>query len=625
MPDVTDIRRELSGFFRHGPVLRDGAEVGLWYVRGRASGDRLKVARLWRGRDGGMHGGTQVLAAGDEDGVHDGDASDSFGAELVRLMQSTGMAHVVDPPMLYAINSEILRRHPGIGFTVARDIARLTVPDGLRRAAERYVSTLDPQAVSILLRHAAHAPVLGRLWANLDGTAGDAPLAGALAVHPGFPGQVAATHAEVGARGMRHLLAEGRLGTRVAERLARDGVPRNLIPLAARAEAALAGVAEAILAAGPGIEPGALHRLFENGRDMPWPVEVALQLVGLPTAWAPRDDAGWVSYAHLVPVIKAARRQVGPGGLPHAVNAGDGWGLCLRRLLSACGAADTDGILSAMHDRDDMVDAYIREALVPAARPAGPPGADGHDARLHLARAILFGGRSLAGTLELSAAWHRRQHGMRAAIAAMPGAHVERGSWPAGLPDATYGDVGVAVLRDAPSLVAAASPLPDAEGEPGLDNCAGTYGPGCMDGGIRVLELRRHSPGGKSRRLSMAEVDVSAAPALVVWQHVGLRNGPAPADAGAALDAYVRDVGSGRLPVDLDGLAPVDDDGVDPAIRACGFDPSAEATRLAVAGLWDPFLPRAWRGIDPAEALRLPEPDGPGWAAPAPAPPGPTP
>ena len=630
------IRRTLAELFGHGPIHRDGVVVGSWHVLRRGQGGRRKVCRLWRAADGTMLGDTSEILQGEEDG-YDGGTPEGFGAGLAKLMDCAGLAPAqaerpVSTDTQGAILSEVLRMHPGIDLWEADRIAKELVPEGLAGVAGCFAATLDPGAVSLLLRHPRHAEALGRHWRDVDGSTGDAPLALALAKHPGFPGQVAAIHRRHGADGMRRILADGSLGGLVAATLAAEGVPRIAIPLAGRAEAALAAFADAA-AKDPGTCPKAVRWTLSDQGDHPWPVRLAMLLVGLPGTWAPRDTAGWRAFAMAAPVVGVLARTVDREALPGILNAGAGWDAFLHRLMTASGAMDTDGIVGAMERREDMASAYAADAIIPAAALAHPGGtsalaeaiyeaAADTDAIQRRAKSMLFGGRSLARVLELSTDWHRRQHRMREAVQAMPGAYLDTTRWVPGLPDATYGDVGVTVLRGARELTASASDGPDADGVPGLDNCASGYAAECRDGGTRILEIRGRRDG-CVRRLSMVEVDVVDAPRLRVAQHVGHRNGPPPPEACRALDAYLADVATGRLPVDADAFEPVPDDGVDDIIRNCGFDPTVEATRLATARLWDRYLPGPWRGVDPADALRLPAPEGDGWGVRAPVPPGP--
>ncbi len=365
------------------------------------------------------------------------------------------------------------------------------------------------------------------------------------------------------------------------------------------------------LLVGPGQVDDAVLDGFRR-LDGSWvdPVQVAACiLVGLPASWHPRstDDLAW--FSRCAAAAHHAVRMSVPGHVSAVLNAKGDWRALHGRLRAARGDGgihDRDATRRALKDVDDLVDAYDREVLVPAMRLSGLVG----PRRAHVVRArnLLTHGRTLVRVLEASARWHARRHALAAALPPwapdLPDALPT--TWPAGLPTATYGDVEVVPLTGAAQLVDEGATGADPQGVAGLSHCVGGYAARCLSGQARIVSLRSVSDGRRAR-LSTAEM-VLLSGGVRPRQHRGTRNAAPPDEAHRALLSYVRDLGSGKLPLDREGWSPIepgDDD-----LRDAGYDWRVPGSWVAVRDLWDPFVPRRLRGLPAAGLTALAQ--GPG-------------
>ncbi len=261
-------------------------------------------------------------------------------------------------------------------------------------------------------------------------------------------------------------------------------------------------------------------------------------------------------------------------------------------------------IANAFHDVGDLLDAFQDQVVAPACALAGAPVPvrahrpdleatfhprdDGR--RMDVAHDLLFAGRSVTRILERSRAWHLGA-GTRQAGMPLGGGHAH---WPAGLPDATVGDVEVRVLVTAAALTEEGLRGPDARGVMGLHHCVGGYAHPCVAGQVRILSLRGRDRDGREVRLSTAEVAWDEGPGPYALQHRGARNEDPPPQAGRALSEYLRKVGTGELPVDRAGLAPLEV--ADDMVARAGYDWRRPGHWERVRDLWDPVVPRSLRG-----------------------------
>ncbi len=343
-------------------------------------------------------------------------------------------------------------------------------------------------------------------------------------------------------------------------------------------------------------------------------VHAAEWLWWLPRSWFPRDGAQALALALCGPAIETALSVTDvPEEVARILNVGGDWAGLLARFRAVIGR-DAE-LETALDDVSDLAKAYARQVLAPAVALTG-----GSPASVLTGDAMraLLGEGTLRRLLEISRRWHSREARMHEELPVDPGGR--RGeTWPAALPDATYGDLTVVVLTDGRQL--------REEGR-ALDHCVGGYGPECLEGRSRIVSVRR-SVDGVVTRLSTAELSWERADGGPpdVSQHLGPHNSVPPPLARAALDRYVDDLSSGVHVVDEDALAPVP--GGDPAVREAGYDWRVPGSWERVVDLWDPVLPRSLRGLSLAGAADLaarcakgvrpdPPPDPPSQASPAP-------
>ncbi len=643
-----DIPRDLREAYPCGRIGRDGEAVGVWYVC-QVAGSDAKVARLWRDADG-RPCGESVWGSPGEGMAASGRVQGSFGRDLGfhlhDLLANVGTvtAAVRDEVDLARNAGETLRRwHRRMSREEAEEQARVTLWPALREAADPFLSGLDPDAMELFLAYPDQRWWLGEHWVDIDDTAGDAPLAAALMAHPGFPRAVCQVMDVAGRDGMAKALARGRLWDMVVAWSAKRGATFRTMDVARRAEAAMAAKASpypVIAARRPRPEGPTLQGLFAPGaRDDEWPVTVARWAERFPPDWEPTTRGGWWAFARIVPVMQAVEAEYGGDTrFDRLLPSGGDWEAMLSRLVSATDRGrrpgtgprtereTVDSLVRAALDVRDMAAAYAAQVLVPALAAGDAAHSPADVATRHARRAalsVLAGGRSLARALELSADWHRRNGSMAAAVATLPGAFAARLSWRAGLPDAARGDVAVRVLTDTVALAAEGGRGPDAHGVDGLDNCLAGYGEECLSGLVRIVSLRRLGGDGTWARLSAAELSLTSTQPFRVLQHAGAGNGPAPAEAEEALLSYLDGLRSGATPHDASAFAPVAVPDIPAHVRACGFDPAVEGTRVAVARMWDRYVPRPLRGLDAAAAEAvLATAGGRGWPAAAPLRPG---
>ena len=478
-------------------------------------------------------------------------------------------------------------------------------PGGGRDAAFRaFVGALDPYVVDLAGKAAPDQAVelrddvLGLCWPGLDGTLSPAgALRSAFDAMPGIEALVVdAWQAD------RASFSAAVAGGGAKRHVAAHAVARGILPT--RLLAAAVSFAAAV-PPGPGLPRAMAARKPPTPRNLatydgsPWhcvPVDAVRRLVPMPASWVPREPEDWEAFAAMCPVIDRLAPMVAEGeaGWSGLLNHGGRWAdqaARLQAMIRKAGGDPADVTTGAVDmGLHDVARAYATQVLAPAVAaatdwlvvPEPRKWAVWEDA----ARSLLFSGRSLSRQVEVSLAWHRAQHRIRAAVSEMAGPGNDPLAWRAGLPDAAHGDVAVKVLTNERQLVAEGAYGAE-DGSGGLDHCVGGYGPVCRSRGTRILSLRRALPDGTFERLSTAHVSCSHG-RFETLEHRGRGNGRPHPDAEAALARYASDVEAGALPVDRDGLAPMPED--DP-LAACGYDAADAAQRAAVRDLWRPHLP----------------------------------
>ncbi len=300
----------------------------------------------------------------------------------------------------------------------------------------------------------------------------------------------------------------------------------------------------------------------------------------LPRSWEPRTGKEWEGMMRCEPAIRYALHAAGPD---HAAAMIGGKG---RWPELADGLSRSSGMQGGKLDigpARDMAEAFAHQVLRPACPDALPVSA-----RM-AAQSLLFSGRGVRRILEMTRDWHGRRAAMLAALPPLP-ARPDGAEWGAGFPDWSHDGVEVTVLRSGRALVDEGASGLDGQGDEGLSHCVGGYASRCRRGESRILGLRIVA-GGSIHRLSTAEVRLS--PAYVVRQHRGMRNAAPPAEATAALEAYMSAIIGGTLPVNAEALGPMPV--VEKALDDAGYDFRVPGALRSAFDMWAPLLPRRMR------------------------------
>ncbi len=314
---------------------------------------------------------------------------------------------------------------------------------------------------------------------------------------------------------------------------------------------------------------------------------MARVLPHLPPSWTPGGDDEWVAFATCLPALEFAMVATRPGHLAQVVPSKGRWRETADRLHGVYGRVGRPMLL--MRPVRDMGWAFADQVVRPLLGEGKIAEADVR------AMSTLFGGLGALRMLETSRAWHQARARMEVRL---PGLPADERGWDALLPDATYGEVRVVVLRARPDLVAEGRSGRDANGMAGLDHCVGGYSRPCREGRIRVVSLRRRD-GDAWARLSTAEI--TNGKGIVLEQHRGPRNAAPPPEAMEALKAYLADLRSGAL---AHAWGPVarPSPTADPrpwrerALDDAGYDFEAPGALDLAVDLWRPFLPARSRG-----------------------------
>jgi hypothetical protein len=337
------------------------------------------------------------------------------------------------------------------------------------------------------------------------------------------------------------------------------------------------------------------------------------------------DPAAWPAFSR-VAVVAGAVAMANRIPLAPLMALSDGtWPDVRARLMRILGprlpaghAPDSPAMAALMHgaamDSRDARDALCGDLVLPLLAHlgevrggsmmdgndgAGPePGEDGvplpdlRELATDVAARVLYGGRSIAKAISVSAEWHRR----RAAIApGVTGGHRGGRAWPSLLPDGwPHGAVRIVALADAMSLGEEGSADRDRDGIPGMGHCVAGRLSRYRDGEAHALSIRLDRPDGSWERIATAEVSVTAADAFAVTECRGVGNGPAPVEAREALASLARAVASGEVrmgPEAMERRRPRPTT----LSETCGYD-WRDADRLAsAASAWRVVLPRWFR------------------------------
>ncbi len=316
----------------------------------------------------------------------------------------------------------------------------------------------------------------------------------------------------------------------------------------------------------------------------------------LPKAWIPTSPSDTESLAALAPHLLSHALA---GGLPLAevMRPGDGWGaslarICARAANAGPGATPRDGAAAAARLVRDMVEAFQRQVVWPAACMVEPVFRDhpprtvrgGRRAPTGLsvvAHRLLLGGKGFPAAVEAAARW---AGGLTAIANVVAGAAAsEDVRWaPAFAPLRDRLGVDLACVSDAGEMLREAREL---------GHCVCTYLPRCLAGESVIASVRAAGrDGAAAERLSTVELRWDAGGGLRPVQHHGVANGPPPDVAALALRRFSSLLLRGEVALERRG---------DPA--------SANATLLslyvdryvAMRDAWAPHLPSALRGLPP--------------------------
>jgi hypothetical protein len=211
----------------------------------------------------------------------------------------------------------------------------------------------------------------------------------------------------------------------------------------------------------------------------------------------------------------------------------------------------------------------------------------------------LFDGKSLPTILRMSREWHARRAAMVATMRGTTKPENEDGDWLHGIPDWSYGNLKVVVLKSRRELANEGTKGQDDSGMDGLDHCVESYATGCEDDLHRIVSIRE-STDGKTRRLSTAQIEMSKRVFETV-QHRGKGNTQPEGRAIALLEDYISRLNNGDLhadPTAFSGTGYMDRPDYQ---RQAGYDYEQPGAFETAMRTWARFLPRHMRGWTPDE------------------------
>ncbi len=437
-----------------------------------------------------------------------------------------------------------------------------------------FVATLDPHARDVTVACRECLAMTDDAYANLDpGFVEGAPLARLMGAMPGLP-RAALDLWDTHPREEGRDLSRDRAA--LIDRLTWNLTDNKLNTTPERVGRILA-LGERF-AALPAHDRHGCHHLMPHSDPAHLLADV---LHALPRSWEPRTGDGWVGLLRCSQLAIGGLAVAGGDGLAAFLGGGGRWSELAGRIGPL--AQDDGRGQIQMVSVNDMATAFAHQVIRPACPDVPPPVA------VRAAQTLLYSGRGIHRQMEMAHRWHGRRPGM---LASLP--HAASDEWGAGLPDWTWRDVSVVVLRSSRDLVGEGATGFDVDGVEGLRHCVGGYAPKCRRGTTRIVGTRLGSADDRVR-LSTAEFDVAGTPRLV--QHRGARNASPPVIAVQAVESYAQALAEGTLTVDRPGLRPTSH--ADRIAADAGYDVHAPGAVAAALEAWWPLLPRSLRAVTP--------------------------
>ncbi len=387
------------------------------------------------------------------------------------------------------------------------------------------------------------------------------------------------------------------------------------------------------------------------------PMEVVVNALGsLPPDWFPKDERNWKAFLDVADTLfRHLPDLTGESPVTLATGCGGKWAEFRRRVAKAATPTmppedlpdeekarwrpvvdeSRDALMGAATGVMDMVHHFRDFVLLPVCTSAS-------DRPAYLSEAIrrsadeasgrlLFQGRSLPAILEQAIAWHTRVAAINVAVIGEDEVRKDRerkeritkgqlrpvpeGGWAPLCPIVTApnGVTVVPLLHESELGDEGQSGL-NQDGTTGLSHCVGGYASSCKNGGHHILSFRIYD-GESFQRLSTAEFGKlkDDSNRLQLCQNKAKGNGRPSAVAQAAYDWFVKEVETGCIPINRDGIMTVmsqwrrPDDEIEALAGYDRKDPKLVAMALEA---WGPVAGARLKGLDVDAVRDMPELEG---------------
>lgn len=396
--------------------------------------------------------------------------------------------------------------------------------------------------------------------------------------------------------------------------------------------------------------------LLRRLQGLEWPLREGIgpewlgeKLSVIPPEWFPKTPEDWEAFLTVADGLGRNLPQVlGVGFEDLVAGCGGKWKDFLKRIAKAytdtrppenlddaervewlrTGGRSPDespqALKNAAIDLEDMVDAYARLVVLPAAGTAS--GEDrpylGEVQKIqarHAAARILLGGKNAAAMFEISRHYHTQaEHILNEATGTeqrkVEFKQVAEDGW-APLCNQVRAPNGVFVipLTDPRELADEGRHGINEDGTSGLHHCVGSYASSCREHGHHILSFRRYHENGTFERLSTIEIGPAreGQTGFSERQHRGMLNRDVPGDAKQAWSWFQDAVAAGEVPLNYEGIRSYMLASVrnrrDDVERVCGFEWKEEGALDRAIGAWREYVGKGIRGLGATDFCALPE------------------